>query len=107
MLHLLRAHAEELELYDDIYHWTPHTGLNVEVDYLLRRGQEMLAIEVKSQSRYHTAMLKGLRTLADLSGVVRRVLLYDGIRRFRTKDGIEIWPVEQFGTVLAEQNLWP
>ena len=61
VLHLLRAHGEESELFDDLNYWAPHPANGVEVDFLLRRGGELAAIEVKSQPRYHTGMSPGLR----------------------------------------------
>ena len=43
----LRAHAEAQDLYDEMWYWAPHQTA-VEVDLLLRRGGELLAIEVKA-----------------------------------------------------------
>ena len=40
--------------------------------FCLRRGKEFVAIEVKSQPRYHTGMLPGLRAIGALAGLVRR-----------------------------------
>ena len=102
----LRAHAEAGDVYDDIFYWSPHQT-NVEVDVLLQRQRELLAIEVKSTERYHTTMLKGLRAVADLSGLVRRVLVYTGSRSFRTTDGIDIWPAQRFADAVANDALWP
>ena len=104
VLHLLRAHGEESDLYEEIRYWAPHPANRTEVDFLLRRGGEFAAIEVKSQPRYHTGMLPGLRAVADLPGVVRRVLVYGGRRSFRTQDGVEVWSVARLhraGHVLA------
>ena len=61
---LLRTHAEQRALYDDMHYWSPHRA-DVEVDFLLRRGTEALAIEVKAAPRYHTGHLKGLRAIAN------------------------------------------
>ena len=102
----LRAHAEAGDVYDDIFYWSPHQT-NVEVDVLLQRQRELLAIEVKATERYHTKMLKGLRAVADLSGLVRRVLVYTGSRSFRTTDGIDIWPAQRFADAVANDALWP
>ena len=107
MLHLLRAHGEEGELFDEIHYWAPHPANRTEVDFLLRRGDEFTALEVKSQPRYHTGMLPGLRAVAELPGLVRRVLVYGGTRSFRTQDGIEVWPVERLHRALADNTLWP
>ena len=103
---LLRAHAEQHAFYDSICYWAPHRS-DVEVDFLLQRGSEMLAIEVKSTSRYHAGHLKGLRAIAELPGVVRRVLVYAGERSFRTEDGIDIWPAERLAAAAAADRLWP
>ena len=50
------ARAEEGGLFDDPRYWTPHPANRTEVDILLRRGGELVAIEDKSQPRYHTGM---------------------------------------------------
>lgn len=106
VLHLLRAHAEEDELFDDVRYWAPHAAARKEVDFVLRRGNELAAIEVKSQSRYHTGMLAGLRAIAELR-LVRRVLVYGGKRSFRTEDGIDVWSMDRLLRALAENALWP
>jgi len=107
VLHLLRAHAEEGGLFEELHYWEPHPANRTEVDFLLRRDSELAAIEVKSQLRYHTGMLPGLRAIAELPGVVRRVLVYGGKRSFRTGDGIDVWSIDQLQRALAENALWP
>ena len=103
---LLRAHAELHALYDDIYYWSPHRA-DVEVDFLLLRGAESLAIEVKAARRFHTGQLKGLRAIAELPGLARRVLVYAGERSFRSEDGIEVWPAARLAAAAADGRLWP
>ena len=107
VLHLLRAHAEEGGLFDELHYWAPHPANGTEVDFVLRRDGELAAIEVKSQPRYHTGMLSGLRAIAELAGIARRVLVYGGKRSFRTGDGIDVWSVDQLQQALAERTLWP
>ena len=106
VLTTLRAHAEVQELYDQVWYWAPYQT-DVEVDLLLQRGQELLAVEVKAAGRYHTSLLKGLRAIAALPGLVRRVLVYTGPRAFRSADGIEVWPAPRFAAAAAEGRLWP
>ncbi len=77
------------------------------MDFLLRRGRDFLAVEVKAGERYHPTMLRGLRAVDELPGLVRRVLVYGGRRSFRTDDGIEIWPAVRFAAELAADSLWP
>ena len=107
VLHLLRAHGEEGGLLDGLHYWAPHPGNGTEVDFLVHRGGELAAIEVKSQPRYHTGMLRGLRAVAELPGLVRRVLVYGGKRSFRTEDGIDVWSTVRLQHALAESTLWP
>jgi len=104
---LLRAYRDYRDLFDDWYHWSPAGALHTEVDFLLERGGSRTALEVKTAVRFSEPLLKGLRAIADLRGLRRRVLLYLGDRRLRTPDGIEILPLRAFldevegGTLLA------
>ena len=106
VLMVLRAHAEVSNLFDEIAYWAPAES-KTEVDFLLRRGRDYLAVEVKSSSRYSPAMLSGLRAIADLPHLVRRILLYTGSRTLRSPEGIEVWPVETFVAALRDDALWP
>ena len=102
----LRAHAETQRLYDDLSYWAPHQS-RAEVDVLLQREDELLAIEVKSTERYHTGLLRGLRALDGLPRVARRVLVYAGRGSFVSSDGIEVWPAARFAAAVAGGRLWP
>lgn len=106
VLGTLRAHAESRELYDEITYWSPARSLT-EVDFVLTRDGEHLAIEVKAGTRYNQTMLKGLRAIAELPGLVRRILIYTGMHTFRTGDGIDVWPLQRFHQAIAEESLWP
>ncbi len=66
-----------------------------------------LALEVKAQSRFSPRQLSGLRAIADLPRVARRVLVYLGDRPLRTEDGIDVWPLERFLEAVADDALWP
>ena len=104
---LLRCYAEERSLFDDLYYWAPAQARQLEVDFLLQRGRELLAIEVKTSPRLQPAQLAGLAAIAELPNVVRRILVYGGTRRLRTPAGIEVWPLAQFLAALAHGRLWP
>ena len=103
---LLRAHNEHAHLYDDIGYWASAES-RTEVDFILARDGEHLAVEVKAARRYNTNMLKGLRGSADLPGLTRRILVYSGTRSFRTDDGIEVWTLDAFHQALQADRLWP
>jgi len=104
---LLRAHNQGGSLFDEVSYWAPAQARFTEVDFLLRRGREFLALEVKSSSRFDRGMLTGLQAIGDLPRVKRRVLLYLGSQRLKTDEGIEVWPLQVFLDQLATGRLWP
>ncbi len=104
---LLRAYREERELYDDIAYWSPTQARSVEVDFLLRRGSELLAIEVKAARTFSRSQIAGLKAIRELPEVVRRILVYCGPDQLVLGDGVEVWPVETFIEALADNRLWP
>lgn len=92
---LLRARQAYGGLYDELMYWAPSQG-GTEVDFLMRRGKSFVAIEVKATATPSPAHFAGLRTIAELSGVKRRVLVHLGQRAFTMPDGIEALPAMQF-----------
>lgn len=107
ILTVLRAHNEASNIFEEVSYWAPAQARQTEVDFLLRRGREYLALEVKAQSRFSTAQLSGLRAIAALPRLARRVLVYLGERRLKTEDGIEVWPLDALLTAIAGNSLWP
>lgn len=103
---LLRTYMAERELADEIAYWAPAESRDLEVDFLLRRGSDFCAIEVKSTRRTNPGDLAGLRAIADLAGLRRRILVHRGARPTKTVDGIDVWPVETLLEALAEDRLW-
>jgi uncharacterized protein len=104
---LLRAYGETGPLFDEIAYWAPAEARSVEVDFLLQRGGEYLALEVKAGARFAPAWLSGLTAIGDLPRLARRILVYAGTRELRTPEGIEVWPLAKLLTALAEGTLWP
>ena len=104
---LLRAYGGTGPLFDEIAYWSPAEARSVEVDFLLQRGGEYLALEVKAGARFSPAWLSGLTAIGDLPRLARRVLVYPGTRELRTPEGIEVWPLARFLTALAGGRLWP
>jgi hypothetical protein len=51
--------------------------------------------------------MAGLRVIADLRGLRRRILVHRGDRATRTEDGIDAWPVSVFLEALESDRLWP
>lgn len=107
VLTILRTHNQDADLFEDVSYWAPAQARQTEVDFLLRRGREFLAIEVKAQTRFSTLQLAGLRAIAELPRLARRILVYLGDRQLRTEDGIDVWPLDRFSASAAEGSLWP
>jgi predicted AAA+ superfamily ATPase len=104
---LLRTYMAERELGDELTYWAPADAKYTEVDFLLRRRADVLAIEVKATRRHDPRQLAGLRAVAELPGLARRILVHRGDRPLRTEDGIDVWPIATFVEALAEGTLWP
>lgn len=104
---VLRAHNEATTLFDEAFYWAPADAHQTEVDFLLRRGREHLAIEIKSQRRFTARQLSGLKAIGDLPQLARRVLVYLGDERLRTDDGIDVWPLRYFLDAIEGGTLWP
>ena len=93
---LLRAYGEYRDLYDSLSYWAPAGAKSTEVDFVLSRGRECVAVEAKASRRWRTEYLAGLRAVADLPGLRRRIVVYLGDEELRPEPGIEVLPVEQF-----------
>jgi predicted AAA+ superfamily ATPase len=99
VLSVLRAHNERSKVFEEISYWAPAQARQTEVDFLLRRGQEHVALEIKAQARFSSPQLSGLRAITELPRLVRRVLVYLGDRRLKTLDLLL--------TAIADNTLWP
>ena len=86
---LLRA-GKDLRFcdYDVVSYWAPPGG-SLEVDFVIQRGKEKIAIEVKTAREPNAQHLKGLKAIAELN-VSRRILVYPGTHDRLTVDGIEV-----------------
>ena len=89
-----------------MYYWAPSSGSTTEVDFLLMRDQEFVAVEVKSGNIFSEKWCKGLRAIADLKGLRRRIIVYPQGPVMRTEDGIDGMPLEHFAEQLAENALY-
>lgn len=81
--------------HDGLFYWSPAEG-GTEVDFLIQNGKEYTAIEVKARERLSSRDFKGLKAVASLKGVRRRIVVFLGERSFRTDDGIDALPVRDF-----------
>ncbi len=98
---LLRTYQLTFGLFDELFYWaTP----SCEVDFLLVKGDEKLALEVKATARPRPEHFAGLVDLAALKGVRRRVMVCLVTHPERRDDGIEVWPLSLFLTRLREKR---
>jgi len=104
---LLRIYSEYRGLSEECFYWAPSESYATEVDFLLRRGNEYLALEVKATKNIASAHLNGLRAITGLKGLVRRIMIYTGARRMKSEEQIDIYPIDVFLETLAENTLWP
>jgi hypothetical protein len=61
----------------------------------------------QSRSRRPPRDLRGLRAIAELPGLARRILVFLGPQPLATSDGIDAWPLSHFSQMLAKGALWP
>jgi len=104
---LLRAYRDYRGLFDDWGYWAAGKGSSVEVDFVLRRAGDLVALEVRAGQKVFEADLRGLRAIAGLPRMRRRLVVCRGERRQKTADGIEILPVAAFLGELERGTLLP
>jgi len=102
-----RAYRDYRGVCDELCYWaaggSPATG----VDLLLRRGDAFVAVEAKSGSVFREDWCKGLRAIAALPGLRRRMVVFPEGPPLRTADGIEACSFAFFSQLLATGQLWP
>lgn len=103
---MLRAYQEYNDMFDNLYYWSPAEAKSTEVDFLLERGNEYVAIEVKAGDKIFKNHMKGLKAISDLKGIQRRIVVYTGNINQKTQDGIDIWTFERFNDSLIQNTLW-
>ncbi len=103
---LIRAYGDYRNLCDEFFYWGIAGQRQTEVDFLLKRGEDFVAIEVKSGNTFAEAWCKGLRALAGLKGLRRRMVVYPEGPELQTADGIEVFSFSRFSNLLAEDAVW-
>ncbi|MGD2012187.1 MAG: AAA family ATPase [Desulfobacterales bacterium] len=102
---LLRAYRDYRRIFDEMYYWAPAGSIETEVDFLLLRNRKFVAVEAKSGRRFSEKWCKGLRAIAELEGLQRRIVVYPHGPVLRTEDGIDVMPFDYFANLLAENKL--
>lgn len=103
VISLLRAERDAGRLeYDEMCYWASG-GSGPEVDIILQRGKEIIALEVKASTRLRTDFADGLRVMESVPGVTRRIVVYLGERSVRIDKSIEVMPLSHFLKALGRQ----
>ena len=102
---LIRAYRDYRKLCQDFYYWAPAGRSATEVDFLIERDGEFVAVEVKSGKTFTPSWCKGLRAIQPLKGLRRRLVVYPDGPPLLTEDGIEVLPFLQFAEMLAADAL--
>jgi predicted AAA+ superfamily ATPase len=104
---LIRAYRDYRSICDDMYYWATAGRSATEVDFLIIRGGDLIAIEAKSGSTFTEGWCRGLRAVAKLKGLQRRIIVYPEGPALQTKDGIDVVSFKNFADQLADDSLWP
>ena len=102
---LLRAYKDYRGICDEMYYWAPSGRSETGVDFLLVRGTNLIAVEAKSGHTFTDTWCKGLRAVAQLKGLCRRIVVYPRGPILRTEDGIDVFPFQHFSDLLAGNRL--
>lgn len=102
---LLNIQKEVYQDIDSLHYWAPAEAKNTEVDFLISKGKEKIAIEVKSGSKITNDDLNGLKAISDIKTVKRKIIVYDGNTKRTTSDGVEILPFNDFIAELKKKNI--
>ena len=103
---VLASYRDYRAAFDEMYYWAPARARDTEVDFLLVRDGDFVAVEAKASARIHDRHLAGLRAVAPLPRLRRRILTCPGERRMRSPDGIDIWPPSDLLEALEADRLW-
>jgi len=104
---MIRAYRDYRGLCENFFYWAPVGRSTVEVDFLIKRADEFVAIEVKSGARFSNQWCRGLRVIKDLKGMQRRIIAYPSGPRLKTADGIDVLSLSDLSELLSTNSLWP
>lgn len=103
---LLWAYRSYADLFDDLSYWAPTEAKDIEVDFLLRRGRRLVAVEAKAGRRYRPEWRRSLEAIGALTAVERRIIVYCGEDVLRTPEGIEVLPERAFRDLIERGDLF-
>jgi predicted AAA+ superfamily ATPase len=105
--HCLGAYGSYLKIFDELNFWAPLDAKSLEVDFLVRQGKEITAIEVKAKKKLGSEDLRGLRAVESVKGVKHRYIVYMGKERLALGDKMTALPLLEFSEMLRRGRLAP
>jgi predicted AAA+ superfamily ATPase len=102
---LLCFQRDTFQEIDEISYWAPAESKLTEVDFLLQKGRDRMAIEVKATSRLRPEHFLGLQAIAELPRLQRKILVYLGKERLLKEGGIEVLPFTDFVQELRSRSI--
>ena len=89
----LKAANHYKNLGRDFFYWRTPSGN--EVDFICKKGSDVIGIEVKSSTSWKTSYGQGLKTMLEEKKITSAVAVYLGDKKLKTNN-ITIYPLEQF-----------
>jgi len=102
----LLAYRSYRRVFNDLLYWASNSGRAVDVDFLAVKGDQMVAIEIKSGALFQEAWCKGLRAFGSPPGLLRQIVVCPDTPDLRTADGIEVLSYHRFASILHENLLF-
>jgi predicted AAA+ superfamily ATPase len=106
---LLRAYRAYRGTFDEWNYWAPTEAASLEVDFLLWRDDECVALEAKAGRRFRPEWAKGLDAFTAAyrgTRAPRRMVVYRGEERLATASGVEVLPLRAFLDELEGDRLF-
>lgn len=89
----------------ELFHF-PRYGSYSEVDFIIRKDERLVAVEVMASPNVDSRALKGLRSVQELPGITKRILVSGVMLPERTVDGIDILPFRSFFQIAESGELF-
>lgn len=102
----LLAYRDYRRAFTELRYWAPASPSAPEVDFLLLKGEQMVAIEVKSGAVFNNTWCRGLRAFGTPPGVVRRLVVCPDTPDLRLPDGIEVISYRHLAAMLHHGTLF-
>lgn len=104
---VLRANKSYHKLFSSWAYWASGTN---EVDFLLFRDNSCVAIEAKCGTRFRVEDTESLDLVSQdnkfKKGKMRKILVYCGREKLKTKTGVEVLPLMDFLDLVETGALW-